>query len=502
MNNTRALVSAAVAIAPALLPLSGIAAPQPSVGSPWIVPVARTAPHGSVNSPPHRPAFRGAGITALMLPLPGGCTSTFDSFIGIPDNYNFAGANVSSGIHGYGLAAVAGGQAGEACDDLSFIGSGTHNVIGGDGQAYQSAIAAGAYNDAETSAASAIVSGYENLLSHAPPYPNSNLSFIGAGQENQISGPASFIGAGTSNTIVTSNQAVNLGQGAFIGSGANNANGGNFASIVGGSNNKLGGATDLGAYGFIGGGQSNTLEGEWAGIASGRSNSASGSAAYVGGGVQNSAAGTGAFVGAGTDNSAGGAYASVPGGDRNAATGAYSFAAGTNSLAAHTGTFVWSDAASGAQQLKSQAANQFLVRASGGVAFYSNAPLTSGVKLAPGGGSWASLSDRTAKTDIRPLDGAAILAKVAALPVTTWTYRSEPGVRHVGPMAQDFYAAFRVGEDDRHITTIDEDGVALAAIKALDERYERAERRERALYAQNRSLAARLARIEARLALK
>jgi len=40
-------------------------------------------------------------------------------------------------------------------------------------------------------------------------------------------------------------------------------------------------------------------------------------------------------------------------------------------------------------------------------------------------------------------------------------------VRHVGPMAQDFYAAFRVGEDDKHITSIDEDGVALAAIKAL-----------------------------------
>jgi len=40
-------------------------------------------------------------------------------------------------------------------------------------------------------------------------------------------------------------------------------------------------------------------------------------------------------------------------------------------------------------------------------------------------------------------------------------------VRHVGPMAQDFYAAFKVGEDDKHITSIDEDGVALAAIKAL-----------------------------------
>ena len=51
--------------------------------------------------------------------------------------------------------------------------------------------------------------------------------------------------------------------------------------------------------------------------------------------------------------------------------------------------------------------------------------------------------------------------------MSEWGYGSERGVRHVGPMAQDFYAAFGVGEDDRHITSIDEHGVALAAIKAL-----------------------------------
>jgi hypothetical protein len=34
-------------------------------------------------------------------------------------------------------------------------------------------------------------------------------------------------------------------------------------------------------------------------------------------------------------------------------------------------------------------------------------------------------------------------------------------------MAQDFYAAFEVGEDDRHITSVDADGVALASIQAL-----------------------------------
>ena len=71
------------------------------------------------------------------------------------------------------------------------------------------------------------------------------------------------------------------------------------------------------------------------------------------------------------------------------------------------------------------------------------------------------------KTNIAPLDDAAVLDKVASLPISRWSYKSEHGVRHVGPMAQDFYAAFNVGEDDKHITSIDEDGVALAAIKAL-----------------------------------
>jgi hypothetical protein len=71
------------------------------------------------------------------------------------------------------------------------------------------------------------------------------------------------------------------------------------------------------------------------------------------------------------------------------------------------------------------------------------------------------------KTNIVALDDATVLDKVAALPISRWSYKSEHGVRHVGPMAQDFYAAFKVGEDDKHITSIDEDGVALAAIKAL-----------------------------------
>jgi hypothetical protein len=93
---------------------------------------------------------------------------------------------------------------------------------------------------------------------------------------------------------------------------------------------------------------------------------------------------------------------------------------------------------------------------------------TAGVTLAAGGGSWASLSDRAAKQGITAVDGTEVLARLAKLPVSTWSYRSQPNsIRHIGPMAQDFYTAFRVGEDDKHIATVDADGVALAAIQAL-----------------------------------
>jgi hypothetical protein len=61
-----------------------------------------------------------------------------------------------------------------------------------------------------------------------------------------------------------------------------------------------------------------------------------------------------------------------------------------------------------------------------------------------------------------------VLRKLAAIPVSTWNYKTQDtSIRHIGPMAQDFAAAFGVGEDDLHITTIDADGVSLAAIQGL-----------------------------------
>ena len=79
-------------------------------------------------------------------------------------------------------------------------------------------------------------------------------------------------------------------------------------------------------------------------------------------------------------------------------------------------------------------------------------------------------SDRNAKENFAPVSAAEILDKVAALPISRWNFKNDKRVEHLGPMAQDFYAAFNVGRDDKHIATVDEDGVALAAIQGLNQK--------------------------------
>jgi hypothetical protein len=86
------------------------------------------------------------------------------------------------------------------------------------------------------------------------------------------------------------------------------------------------------------------------------------------------------------------------------------------------------------------------------------------------------VSDRSLKRDIKPVDEQAVLESVARMPVSTWSYKSdEPSVRHLGPMAQDFHAAFGLGSTDRAYDPIDAHGVELAAIKALYERVQKDE---------------------------
>ncbi len=136
-------------------------------------------------------------------------------------------------------------------------------------------------------------------------------------------------------------------------------------------------------------------------------------------------------------------------------------------------------------------ARRMELAANGSVLIRSNVTgANTGVTMAANGGSFTSLSDRNLKMAIEAVDSLAILERVAELPISTWSYIAQgEGIRHIGPMAQDFMAAFAVGETDTGITTIDADGVALAAIQGLN----------RKLEAENAELRRRLEAIEARL---
>jgi hypothetical protein len=102
------------------------------------------------------------------------------------------------------------------------------------------------------------------------------------------------------------------------------------------------------------------------------------------------------------------------------------------------------------------------------------------------------LSDRTKKANFGSVDPVDMLARVRALPITTWNYTSDdPSIRHIGPMAQDFAALFGVGADDRHIHPLDAQGVALAAIQGLLAEIQ-------TMQADNAHLAARVAALEGR----
>ncbi|MGD0262038.1 MAG: tail fiber domain-containing protein, partial [Verrucomicrobiota bacterium] len=111
------------------------------------------------------------------------------------------------------------------------------------------------------------------------------------------------------------------------------------------------------------------------------------------------------------------------------------------------------------------------------------------------GTTWVNGSDRNAKEAFTAINPRTVLEKVTALPITEWKYKAEAdGSKHLGPMAQDFHAAFGLnGTDDKHIATVDESGVALAAIQGLNQKVES---ENAALRAENASLKARLEKLE------
>jgi len=79
------------------------------------------------------------------------------------------------------------------------------------------------------------------------------------------------------------------------------------------------------------------------------------------------------------------------------------------------------------------------------------------------------LSSKSSKTAFEDIDTRSYLDRVAALELTKWSYKTEQDVSHIGPMAEDFFAALGHGPSEQSISTVDSDGVALAAIQGLYE---------------------------------
>ncbi|HWD92777.1 MAG TPA: tail fiber domain-containing protein [Verrucomicrobiae bacterium] len=458
------------------------------------------------------------------------------SFIGGGEN------NTNSGQYGF----IGGGSHNSLLTSVySFIGGGALNLI--QANVNGGAIVGGEGNLLQSGAWFGLIGGgFENQIQ-----TNTGYSVVAGGYQNVVlpNASGSAISGGFNNVIGTSAISAGIGSGYFnaIGAGAN----GSF--IGGGSNNLISvGAT----FATIGGGIQNQADGSYDVIGGGTGNSTSGIEATVSGGNGNSAADA-CSVGGGALNTAAGVYSTVPGGAENTAAGSGSLAAGVTAEANHDNTFVWSDGNTSVH-FASTARNQFLIHADGGVGIGTNAPdsqlhvasassspelhisqntpsdytrlrmnvtgypfwemdvspgstpelgfwnVTERMRIDYTGNVYATSfnpsSDRNIKENFSDVSPRDVLDKVAALPITRWNFKEDKASEHLGPMAQDFRAAFGLGTDEKHIATVDEGGVALAAIQGLNQKLEeRTERLETELKrrdADNEELKERLAKLE------
>jgi hypothetical protein len=426
---------------------------------------------------------------------------------------------------------VSGGVNNQANGQYSTVSGGVGNTASGD-----YAIAAG-FLDVASGQYATVGGGDQN-------YATNEFATVPGGFGNVAIGNAATAGGGTANTASGATATV-------AGGNANKASG-NWATVAGGSAN-----TASGDYSSVSGGLGNTASAVGSVIGGGgydgnygSGNMVQSSAATICGGFANNipSGANYAFIGGGIVNTASGVSATVSGGTNNTASGNYSFAAGSCAQARHAGSFVWSDG-EGFTNFPSDRVNQFKVQAGGGVylavsgssglnpaALDVNSTSANGVALHAhmassdstavfgnggtgdiikgfSGASQGNLvfevlndgtvkskgvvltSDRNTKANFTELNPAVVLAKVTSLPVTEWNYRDDPAdTRHIGPMAQDFHAAFQLdGADDKHISVVDEGGVALAAIQGLNQKVES---ENTALRAENAVLKQRLAALE------
>lgn len=112
-----------------------------------------------------------------------------------------------------------------------------------------------------------------------------------------------------------------------------------------------------------------------------------------------------------------------------------------------------------------------------------------------------TVSSRDAKQSFTPVDNSSVLSTLASIPLSTWQYKTQgsEGPRHIGPMAEDFHAAFGFGKDDRHISPTDMAGVALASAQELNRQNQELIDENQNLAKENKELSNRMASVEAEL---
>jgi hypothetical protein len=357
------------------------------------------------------------------------------------------GSNTASGYS----AAIGGGGNNEATEQNTTIGGGLYN----DAKADYSTVSGGRYN-AANGIDCTIAGGRSNKAGLA------QYAAVGGGWDNEASGQYTTISGGAQNFISA------IATASTIGGGRSNNIDSSETTISGGYLND---ANDMGAT--IGGGRENKAFGQYS---------------TIGGGFANSSTGLySSTVAGGHTNTASGEYATVPGGTMNEANGNSSFAAGRRAKANNNGCFVWGDSTDA--NVACTTANRWLARSSGGVYFYTDSGVTTGVYVASGGSSWNSISDRATKERFEPVDGLEVLERLVAMPIAEYKLKSQDdSIRHIGPVAQDF-AAFGYGESDMAINMEDADGVAFAAIQGL---YKIVQKKDVEIIA----LKARLAKVE------
>jgi hypothetical protein len=205
------------------------------------------------------------------------------------------------------------------------------------------------------------------------------------------------------------------------------------------------------------------------------------------------------------------------------ASGASSVAMGYHAHTnARSGSFVFSDRSS-VDSLRAGVNHSANWRVSGGFRVFTSSNLSTGVTIQSGasvsnwgqsnaviststgaylstGGAWTNASSVDLKHMFAQVEGEDILMRLRSVPVSTWSYRAESNeVRHLGPTAQAFRAAFGLGSDARSIASVDADGVALAGVKALDARTTTQQARIQALERENAALRTETTELRTRL---